>query len=198
MKQSSPFFDRIRVKPEEDRRARPGTRVCDNPGCRMEGSHRAPKGRHLEGEFHWFCLEHVRDYNATYNYFAGMNDAAVAAFQKDALTGHRPTWTVGVNGTRPGAAGEPTSAFDPLHVFQGAAFRARAPEPERRSVRNAERKALGVLGLDETADPQEIKARFKDLAKRHHPDSNGGDRSREDKLREVIQAYNYLKSVGFC
>jgi DnaJ-class molecular chaperone len=65
-------------------------------------------------------------------------------------------------------------------------------------VRNAERKALHELGLEEGADRVEIKARFKLLVKRHHPDANGGDRATEDKLREIIQAYNYLKSTGAC
>jgi DnaJ-class molecular chaperone len=65
-------------------------------------------------------------------------------------------------------------------------------------VRNAERKALDTLGLDGRATAPDIKARFKALVKRHHPDANGGDRTCEDKLREIIQAYNYLKSAGLC
>jgi hypothetical protein len=143
-----------------------------------------------------------------------MNDAAVAAYQKDAITGHRPTWGMGVNawnkegrreaphaGTGPGAGFDPRSARDPFGIFEGAGWRAsseRQPEPEGRMIRNAEREALDALNLDIHATAAEIKARFKELAKRLHPDANGGDRSREDKLREIIQAYNYLKSVGFC
>jgi curved DNA-binding protein CbpA len=68
---------------------------------------------------------------------------------------------------------------------------------EARTVRNAERKALDTLGLEPDASAQEVKTRFKALVKRHHPDANGGDRSSEDRLREIIQAYNYLKSIGF-
>jgi hypothetical protein len=71
-------------------------------------------------------------------------------------------------------------------------------EPQQRTVRNAERRALHALGLEDGADRAEIKARFKLLVKRHHPDANGGDRASEDKLREIIQAYNYLKSTGAC
>ena len=71
-------------------------------------------------------------------------------------------------------------------------------EAERRAVRNAERKALHTLGLETDAERTEIKARFKELVKRHHPDANGGDRGSEDKLREIIEAYNYLKSAGYC
>lgn len=208
MKIDSPYFDRIRVKPDNDRRAaaRPGVRLCAHQGCKCEATHRAPLGRDREGQFVWFCLDHVREYNAGYNYFSGMNDAAVAAYQKDALTGHRPTWNMGVNawnktGRRESAESiDPRRARDPFGLFEGAEWRSTAerPEPEGRMVRNAERKALEALNLDIHATAQEIKARFKELAKRLHPDANGGDRSREDKLREIIQAYNYLKSVGFC
>jgi DnaJ-domain-containing protein 1 len=71
------------------------------------------------------------------------------------------------------------------------------PEADRRAVRNAERKALHTLGLEIDATRPDIKARFKELVKRHHPDANGGDRGSEDKLREIIEAYHYLKSAGF-
>ena len=64
-------------------------------------------------------------------------------------------------------------------------------------MRNAERKALDALGLEPNASAHDVKSRFKMLVKRHHPDANGGDRSSEDLLREIIQAYKYLKSVGF-
>jgi DnaJ-class molecular chaperone len=70
-------------------------------------------------------------------------------------------------------------------------------QAETRPIRNAERKALDKLGLEVGATSQQVKMRFKELVKRHHPDANGGDRSTEDRLVEIIQSYNYLKSVGF-
>ena len=88
-------------------------------------------------------------------------------------------------------------AQDPFRLF-GEGFQTRGSEPERRKVHNMEAKSLQTLGLDMTATAAEIKARYKLLVKRHHPDANGGDRSLEDRLREIIQAYSYLKSVGFC
>ncbi len=200
MKFDSPLFDRIRVKPSKDRRPKTGGPVCEWHGCKEKGTHRAPKGRGRENERWHFCLEHVRDYNQSYNFFAGMNDAAVMAYQKDALTGHRPTWKMGTGkGTvRPdfqasGVHGDPFGFF---------AEGVRAEEKKRaeaaRPVRNAERKALDTLGLEVGATNAEVKARFKELVKRHHPDANGGDRSTEDRLVEIIQSYNYLKSVGFA
>src|SRR5215211_744566 len=102
MKFNSPIFDRIRVKPEENRCMRAECPVCSWPGCDAPATYRAPKGRLREGQYWRFCLEHVREYNHSYNYFAGMSDEAVARFQKDAITGHRPTWKLGPSGKHPG------------------------------------------------------------------------------------------------
>ena len=199
MKLDSPLFNRIRVKPEQDRKPRGQMPACDWPGCEFEATHRAPKGRLREREYWRFCLDHVREYNHSYNYFAGMSDDAVARYQKDAVTGHRPTWKMGLNGgVNDAHARASHDPFDVLREF-GAGPRARVEKPvEARPVRNAERKAFDTLGLEIDAAAPEIKARFKELVKRHHPDANGGDRSTEDRLVEVIQAYNYLKSAKFC
>ena len=206
MKFDSPLFDRIRVRPAEDRRPQPGYPACDWPGCREDATHRAPKGRLREGEYWRFCLHHVREYNHSYNFFAGMSEDAIARYQKEAVTGHRPTWKIGVNGKHSVAGGPQNAnwqffADDPFGLFRdggGASrFQAEGNASESRVVRNAERKALDVLGLEPSASPTDIKARFKVLVKRHHPDANGGDRSCEDQLRDIIQAYNYLKSVGW-
>jgi DnaJ domain len=207
MKLDSPFFDRIRVKPGQDRQPSAERSACQWPGCTCAATHRAPKGRLREGEYWRFCLDHVREYNHSYNYFAGMSDEAVAKFQKDAVTGHRPTWKLGLNGKQPGYTQGPrfypgfAEAADPFGVYTELGDQARprtdGPRPSR-IVRNAERKALDTLGLETDARAPDIKARFKLLVKRHHPDANGGDRACEDKLREIIQAYNYLKSAGLC
>lgn len=207
MKLDSPLFDRIRVKPERDRR-RTDTPACEWPGCQGAATHRAPKGRMRESEYWRFCLDHVREYNQSYNFFDGMSAEAVERFQKDAITGHRPTWKLGLSlGSRfkrlnmnrffsEGAA----YPFTVRQELGGGRARgdARHGEPERRTVRNAERKALHTMGLEEGAKRAEIKGRFKELVKRHHPDANGGDRGSEDKLREIIEAYNFLKSTGLC
>ena len=203
MKFDSPLCDRIRVKPTEDRTRKPDEPCCQWQGCGNTATHRAPKGRTRENEYWRFCLDHVREYNQSYNFFQGMNPEAVARYQKDALTGHRPTWKMGTGARQSGGGGDfgPHAPQDPFNMFRefgarGSDTRTRT-EPQR-TVRNAERRALHELGLEEGADKAEIKARFKILVKRHHPDVNGGDKTTEDKLREIIQAYNYLKSVGAC
>jgi len=208
MKLDSAYFKKIRIDSGEPVRPEPVRRVCDMTGCDAAGTHKAPKGRAQEGEYFWFCLDHVRQYNKAYNYFSGMNDAAIQAFQRDATIGHRPTWQMGVNAkdaepprgpraSRPSGFAWSGKAGDPFRLF-GEGFQARGPEPERRKVHNMEARSLSTLGLDPSASAADIKARYKLLVKRHHPDANGGDRSLEDRLREIIQAYSYLKNAGFC
>src|SRR5687767_2668492 len=103
MKLDSTYFDKIRIDSGEPRskpKPQPRPRLCEMSGCTAAGTHKAPKGRQAEGDYYWFCLDHVREYNKSYNYFSGMNDAAIQAFQKDATIGHRPTWQMGANAAR--------------------------------------------------------------------------------------------------
>jgi hypothetical protein len=203
---NSPLFDRIRIKPACDEPRETDAPACEHPGCKAAGQHRAPKGRGQEGQYWRFCLDHVRAYNASYNYFDGMTDSAVAAYQKDAIIGHRPTWTMGVNAAgraqEPGAAPREWEYLDPLGVLRGEDFRQarrKAPaEPKKPRYSGAVRRALDVLGLDDTADGPSIKAQYKALVKRFHPDANGGDRSFEERLRDIIKAHDVLKTAGLC
>lgn len=209
MKLDSPYFDRIRVKPAGRSTASTGTHCCEWPGCTRAGEHKAPKGRGREGQYFHYCKEHVRTYNQQYNYFRGMSDEEIASFQQAAMTGHRPTWNVGL-----GLGGSGNTAFernrerwrafayafdtsDPFGLFEGAGTEGRAAERPRH-LHNAQRKSLRVLGLDDEASASDIRSQFKSLVMTLHPDQNGGDRSSEDKLRDVIQAYNYLKKTGLC
>jgi len=218
MKLDSKYFDSIRVAPKRARATAEAARQTQHPccqwkGCKAPGLHRAPKGRGQDGQYYVFCIDHVRQYNASYNYFDGMNDTEVEDFQKDALTGHRPTWKVGANpaGTGAGAAksgearaksGSANQSFswraaDPHGFFAWRAKNAReTPAEERRQLKPLERKSLQTLNLSGSATRVEIKARFKELVKIYHPDTNGGDARSGDKLREIIQAYNYLKQAG--
>ncbi len=200
MNLNSRLFDSIRVKPDATKPApAPETVRCDFPGCTREGEFRAPQGRDREGKFFCFCLDHVREYNASYNYFNGMSADDVASYQRDALTGHRPTWTMGSNRAAKGFRdeGDAPGTSDPLGMFRAQPHmrNARFKEAAKPRVGVAAMKALDTLGLDDTAGAPTVKARYKDLVKQLHPDANGGDRSNEDRLREIIRAYNYLKTV---
>jgi DnaJ domain len=204
MKLDSKYFDCVRVKPLNEEAVREHGPICQWRGCQSPGLHRAPKGRGREGQYYFLCLAHVREFNASYNYFEGMSNSDIEAYQKESVIGHRPTWRAGANawahGTRYGMGGSHDSG-QPMHdphaffVWRGERGSATANQPRRR-LKPLELKSLEALDLGADASKQQIKGRFKELVKRHHPDSNGGDTRSEDKLREIIQAYNYLKQAG--
>jgi len=202
MKPYPKYFDKIRVRPDPEAEVKSHAPACQWDGCKQPGTHKAPVGRMREGEYFRFCFDHVREYNKGFNYFSGLADGDIARFQKEALTGHRPTWTIGSNGSarsapdfaqqRSGRAGYYNRMRDPHNPFgaQGA--------PRQRKAKPLEAKALETLGLDSRATGSDIKARYKELVKRHHPDANGGDRGSEDRFRDVLQAYRVLKQAGLC
>lgn len=209
MSEKPSIFDSIRVKPgKKEETAKDSERPCDWKGCNKKGSHKAPRGRDREGEFYWFCSVHVREYNKNYNYFSGMDDDSIATYQRASSTGHRPTWQMSSNSwgskTRTASGGIPGSkpwlhkTKDAHGVYPGGAGGAASPETRRRrKLKRLEKQSLDKLSLSDSATPKEIKSKYKQLVKIHHPDANGGDRSSEDRLREIIQAYNFLKSAGF-
>jgi curved DNA-binding protein CbpA len=203
MNLNSKYFDRIRVRPARPMMDQTAAKRCEWAGCGELGGYRAPKGRMREGEYHQFCLDHVREYNKGYNYFAGMGDDDVIAYQRSAATGHRPTWRMGVEKSGGPAYGEFRAWRDafsgPFGMFADApASQPAEPEARRRPLNNLERKSFAALDLEGGESGTEIKSRYKSLVKLLHPDANGGDRSCEDRLRQIIQAYHYLRSVGFC
>ena len=113
----SKFFDSIRIKPnklsaKQQAAAREASAMCEWPDCKNKGPHRAPKGRANDKEYWHFCLNHVREYNQSYNFFSGMNADAVARYQKDALTGHRPTWKMGANTSAKKGKGSPEADLE--------------------------------------------------------------------------------------
>ncbi|RXH40838.1 J domain-containing protein [Bradyrhizobium zhanjiangense] len=199
---TSTIFDSIRINKKEAR-ARQTAALCEWPGCQNKATHPAPKGRDNAREYWHFCIDHVREYNESYNFFSGMDAEAVARYQNDALIGHRPTWKMGENISARKMTGSAADFEDDWHALctllelngrAGARPRAEA-KPEARKILNAERKALQVMGLNANATLGDIKAKYKAMVKQHHPDANGGDRSTEDRLVEIIKAYHYLKNV---
>lgn len=174
----------------------PDLRRCDHPTCDRLGEHRAPKSRGELDSYFWFCLEHVREYNASWDYFEGMSQDEIEQFHRRNAYWHRPTWRLGV---RPGGAwfdGELRDAFGPFGNGGGGPVNGANGEPAWR-FKPGERQALAEMNLGWPVTLKEIKERYKELVKRHHPDANGGDKKAEERLKTIIQAYTYLRSCGY-
>lgn len=187
-------------------RVRGHDRRCDWPGCDQPGEFRAPGDRSPgfdgPGDYRWFCLEHIRAFNAGYDYFAGMDAAEILAAQHPVAGWERenrafsPTAGIGA-----GIDGVPRWGDypDPLEAISARA-QARAMGARERSdgrgVSAEERRALGVLGLPLDADRRQLRSRYTDLVHRYHPDRNGGDRSHEARLQQVVEAYQLLRKAA--
>ncbi|MGB0920836.1 MAG: J domain-containing protein [Alphaproteobacteria bacterium] len=201
----------IRVKPKrQERKVKPKIKRCEWPDCDAKAEHRAPKSPDEVRKWRWFCLEHVRAYNKGWNFFKGMNEDEIRDYMDHRHIWDRPTWTVGTNSAakkkgdfKPGSdvppGFNPGNKADPFEFFsegpgtqeaQGH-FKAQSRVPAR------VRRSLGDLNLDEGVTLQQIKSRYKELLMMLHPDRNGGDRSREDRLQRVIAAYNVLRDAGY-
>lgn len=206
MKLDSKYFDRVRLRSRAERSPEQSVPTCQWDGCTENGVHRAPVGRNADGQYFMFCFDHVREYNKGYNYFSGLSDSEIARYQKEALTGHRPTWGIGVNKAarngpaqstaRSGSAASQARMRDSFGLFEEG--KPRRPPVRQRKVKSLEAKAFETLGIEEHAEADRIKRRYKELVKQHHPDANGGDRGSEERFRAVIQAYQLLKQSGYC
>lgn len=159
------------------------------PGCDAAAGYRAPKSRTTLNQYFWFCLDHVRAYNASWDYYKGMTPGEIEAQLRADTAWQRPTWPLG----RLGAAAIDEDALrDPLNTLAGR--RARRGPPEEKAPAEL-RQPLATLGLEWPVTLDTVKARYKELAKRHHPDANGGDRSAEERLKTINLAYAALRSI---
>lgn len=171
--------------------ARTSLRTCDRPGCTDAGEYRAPRSRDRLDDYFWFCLEHVREYNKTWNYYAGMSDAEVEADLRRTTTWERPTWRFGA-----ADGGRRSQAFrrarDPFGIFEEEGEDGRTG-PARPSSLSPEGRAFAVMGLELPLSLDQLKRRYKELVKKHHPDANGGDRGAEERLKSINEAYTTLR-----
>ena len=171
---------------------------CAAPGCSAPGEFKAPlQPANFDGPGAWrfLCLDHVREHNAKYNFFEGMSPEEITEAQSPLAGWDRPSRKFAANGADPPPRW--SDFADPLDAI-GTRF-GRAPDSKAARFSKAERRALGVLGLGEDADMHGLRKRYSNLVRRFHPDKNGGDRSDEGKLGEVIEAYQLLRrSAAFA
>ncbi len=179
-----------------------GAARCAQPDCRAPGEFRAPdiygaaSGFDGPGSYRWLCFEHVREFNACYNFFDGMSREEI----EDAQTPFAG-WATETRSFTSGGVDSPpkwNDFHDPLDAIS-ARFRARqnAGMPTERAdgkrLSDDDRKALGIFKLDVNADRRAVRQRYTELVRKFHPDHNGGDRAHEKALQAVVEAYQILR-----
>jgi hypothetical protein len=192
---------RVVTDPVLTAEAPPPVRLCDHPNCEAGGEFRAPRSRLELESYYWFCLEHVRGYNAAWNYYAGMSETEIEAEIRRDTVWQRPSWKLG---ERHGPAYE-ARIKDPFNLYNGKDAKtgkqrrngANGSDTASR-VASAREQALAVFDIESPFTQTSLKARYKVLVKLHHPDAHGGDKEAEEKLKIINQAYTTLKASYFA
>lgn len=170
------------------------SRCCEYPGCTAPAGYRAPKNRDNLREYFWFCLEHVREYNAKWDYYKGMSPGQIEAHLRADASWQRPSWKLGARG---GQMFDEEEVLDPLDIL-GASRRSRAEKTQQRrtgpKAPDPLRQPLSTLGLDWPVSMDDLKNRYKSLARQHHPDANGGDKLAEERFKAVNIAYAAVRA----
>jgi hypothetical protein len=194
--QYKPRFKDIRIKPPGDE-PKADERTCDWAECAGKGECRAPKGPDQLTEYYWFCKQHAAEYNKNWNFFADMSEDQVRAYQAGAAHGHRPTWSMGNGAVHRETKAKTKAGWgvfgDPFGLFGDKA--ARETGPRKPKLGRLEERAYETLNLQPEAGAKAVRARYTELVKQFHPDMNGGDRSTEGRLTQVIRAYKTLKKA---
>ena len=195
-----PFDFDIRVSADKKRRTRgrraqtgaveTSERPCAHPGCAEKGQYRAPRSPENLEEYLWFCRTHVREYNLKWNFFQGQTDEEFQQFiDKDRLWG-RDTQPFGTREARDWAR---MGVDDPMSILGDKGTRRDAPGNSARKLPPTERRALEILDARESWTRTEIRRQYKSLVKDLHPDLQGGNRADEERLQEVVWAWDQIK-----
>lgn len=189
-------MSRIQLKPNSaeyddgEDRAKTQTRLCDMPHCAGHAEHKAPKDRSL-ADYYWFCFQHVQEYNKAWDFFSGMSAAEIEDHLIRSALWDRPTQKFSkFSGSR-----------EELYRQAWRTYNFTEDEPPREKTQRRtlsetdtpEVQAMAVMGLEPPLDIKVIKTRYKELAKKYHPDVNKGDKESEETLKSINMAYTVLK-----
>ncbi|SFQ94946.1 DnaJ domain-containing protein [Poseidonocella sedimentorum] len=200
MSENDPFGFNMSVKAAKKKTSRgrrgmsgaqeTSTRVCEKPGCEAPGKYRAPKAPDVLDDFYWFCQEHVREYNLKWNFFDGTTEAELNAQMSKDRVWERQTKEWGNPEARAWAR---LGIEDPHQVLGDNSTQNPGRRTGGKRLPPTERRAIDILEANENMTKTEVRKAYKKLIKVLHPDMNGGDRSQEEQLQEVVWAWDQIK-----
>ncbi|MGH1404480.1 MAG: J domain-containing protein [Alphaproteobacteria bacterium] len=165
---------------------------CDMPGCTSHADNKAPKHRGLDDYYH-FCVDHIREYNKAWDFFSGMSETEIQSHVESSFYGDRPTWIYNGDNTAEDElrqSAEKTYAYGDEQT-QNQSKQKQTPPQDNHTA--PEHEAMAIMGLAPPVTLEEIKTRYKILAKKHHPDLNRDDPNAEELLKKINMAYTILK-----
>ncbi len=168
-------------------------RQCDKIDCKKKGEFKAPKSRLLINEYYFFCLEHIKEYNKSWDFYKGLSvDQIENSMRKDTIW-NRPSWPL---------KGNPYKVMEQINNFYSSEINDFTNlEKDNIYFKNKlidetltddENRALLILGLKLPITIEKIKKNYKKLVKIFHPDVNGNNKKAEEKFKEINHSYRTL------
>lgn len=159
--------------------------ACNIAGCKEPGAYKAPKSRDALHEYQWFCLDHIREHNKQWDFFAGLSSDQIEEFIKDSVTGHRPTWT-----RESRVSSREQLLKDALYEFLHPGQKPRKATPH---LPARIKKALATFDMEYPYTAAQLKTQYRALVKKHHPDVNKGNKQSEELFKRISLAYTLLQ-----
>ena len=168
-------------------------RKCDNPECNEKGEFRAPKSRILLNEYYFFCLNHIKEYNKSWDFYKGLSVNEIETSMREDIIWNRPSWPL---------KGSPHKVMEQItNLFNNDINDLNIGENNNKYFKNKlfdenltieENKALSALNLDLPITLEKIKKNYKKLVKIFHPDVNGNNKKAEEKFKEINKSYKII------
>ena len=167
-------------------------KICDSPKCKEKGEYRAPKSRVMLNEYFYFCLDHIKEYNKSWDFYKGMSVEQIENSMRSDTFWDRPSWPL-KNSFK--------NIFDEFNEYVEDFVKNDDDKINDTYFKNklldenltiVEAKALKELDLKMPISLEKIKKNYKKLVKIFHPDVNGNNKDAEEKFKQINESYKLL------
>ena len=165
---------------------------CDSPKCNEKGEYKAPKSRVMLNEYFYFCLDHIKEYNKSWDFYKGMSVEQIENSMRSDTFWDRPSWPLKNSFKK---------IFDEFNEYiedfvktddekiNDAYFKNKLLDE---NLTLEEAKALKELDLKMPISLEKIKKNYKKLVKIFHPDVNGNNKDAEERFKQINESYKLL------
>jgi len=168
-------------------------RTCDQQNCNEIGKYKAPKSRLNLNNYYYFCLNHVKEYNKSWDFYKGLSVNEIELSLRKDILWDRPSWPL---------KGNPNNILEQIRSLLNSDYSLFEKERDlqnflknkiiNQDLTRAEHKSMNVLGVKMPISVEKIKKAYKRLVKLFHPDVNKENKNAETLFKEVNQAYRIL------
>jgi len=165
---------------------------CDSDRCNKKGEYRAPKSRIMLNEYFYFCLQHIKEYNKSWDFYKGMSVDQIESSMRNDTVWDRPSWPL---------KGNHGMILDDFNIFADDFLKTENDKFNDNYFKNKlhdeilqpeDTKALNDLDLEMPISLEKIKKNYKKLVKIFHPDVNGNNKKAEEKFKKINESYKLL------